>query len=42
VKRVLLVVAATVLFVNTLVISTQTILDGGGGTTNCNGQVCKP
>lgn len=43
-KRVLLVLGAAVLFLNTLVIPTVVRADGGGGTgTNCGGgQICKP
>jgi hypothetical protein len=40
-KRMLLFVAAAILFVNTLVVPT-TILDGGAGGTNCDGKMCKP
>jgi hypothetical protein len=41
-KRVLLVLAAAVLFLNTLVIPTVAHADGGAGTTNCDGKICKP
>ncbi len=43
-KRVLLVLGAAVLFLNTLVIPTVVRADGSGGTTtNCGGnQLCKP
>jgi hypothetical protein len=41
-KRMLLVLAAAVLFVNTLVIPTVLRADGGGGTTNCGNTLCKP
>ena len=41
-KRVLLVLGAAVLFLNTLVMPTVVRADGGAGTTNCNGTVCKP
>jgi hypothetical protein len=43
VKRALLVVAAALMFLNTLVIPTVAHADGGTGTTNCGGStVCKP
>jgi hypothetical protein len=43
VKRMLLVVAAALMFVNTLVIPTVLHADGGVGTTNCGGNsICKP
>src|SRR5579864_1289074 len=44
VKRVLLVLGAAVLFLNTLVVPTVVRADGGGGTsTNCGGNtICKP
>jgi hypothetical protein len=43
VKRVLLVLAAAVLFLNTLVIPTVAHADGGGsGGTNCGQTLCKP
>lgn len=41
-KHVLLVVAAAVLFVNTLVIPTAAKTDGGGNGTNCGQVMCKP
>lgn len=43
-KRVLLVLGAAVLFLNTLVIPTVVRADGGGGSgTNCGGNsICKP
>lgn len=44
-KKVLLVIAAAVLFVNTLVTPTLVRADGnGGGSGTCgsNGTVCKP
>lgn len=43
-KRVLLVLGAVVLFVNTLVVPTVVKADGnGGGNTNCGtGLICKP
>lgn len=41
-KRVLLVLAAAILFVNTLVIPTAVKADGGVGTTNCGKTLCKP
>lgn len=43
VKRALLVVAAALMFLNTLVIPTVVNADGGSGTTNCGGNtLCKP
>jgi hypothetical protein len=41
VKRVLLVLAAAVLFLNTLVVPTIAHADGVGGTS-CGGKMCKP
>lgn len=41
-KRVLLVLGAAVLFVNTLVIPTAVRADGGAGSTNCGKTLCKP
>lgn len=42
-KRVLLVLGAVVLFINTLVIPTVVKADGGGGNgTNCGNTICKP
>jgi hypothetical protein len=43
-KRILLVLGAVVLFLNTLVIPTVVRADGGGGGTSCgsNGSTCKP
>lgn len=43
-KRVLLVLGAAVLFLNTLVVPTVVRADGGGGSnTNCGGStICKP
>ena len=41
-KRSLLMLAAAVLFLNTLVIPTFARADGGAGSTNCGGSVCKP
>jgi hypothetical protein len=40
-KRMLLVLAAAVLFLNTVVIPTVAHADGVG-STNCNGKMCKP
>ena len=40
-KRVLLVLAAAVLFLNTLVVPTVAHADGVGGTS-CGGTICKP
>jgi hypothetical protein len=44
VKRVLLVVAAALMFLNTLVIPTVAHADGGAGGTSCGGGsgMCKP
>jgi hypothetical protein len=44
VKRVLFVIAAAILFVNTLVTPTVVRADGTGGGTSCgsNGTICKP
>jgi hypothetical protein len=43
VKRALLVVAAALMFLNTLVIPTVAHADGGGAGTNCGGTgLCKP
>ncbi|HTS34986.1 MAG TPA: hypothetical protein VMH04_04895 [Candidatus Solibacter sp.] len=41
-KRLLLVLGAALLFVNTLVIPTVVHADGGGTSTNCDGKMCKP
>lgn len=40
-KRVLLVLAAAVLFLNTVVLPTTAHADGTG-STSCNGKMCKP
>jgi hypothetical protein len=42
VKRVLLVVGAAILFLNTLVVPTLVHADGGAGSTNCGNTLCKP
>jgi len=45
VKRMLLVVAAAVLFLNTLAVPTVAHADGGGGGAGCGGSTtgnCKP
>jgi hypothetical protein len=42
VKRTLLMLAAAVLFVNTLVIPTVARADGGAGSTSCGTKLCKP
>jgi hypothetical protein len=44
VKRTLLIVAAAVLFLNTLVVPTLVHADGGSGGGNCSGStgLCKP
>jgi hypothetical protein len=41
-KRILLILGAAVLFVNTLVVPTQVKADGGPGTANCGTTLCKP
>ena len=41
-KRVLLVLGAAILFVNTLVIPTALRADGGTGSTSCGTKLCKP
>jgi len=42
-KRLLLIVAATLMLLNTLAISNLAHADGGAGGTNCGGNsVCKP
>jgi hypothetical protein len=42
-KRILLILGAAVLFVNTLVIPTAVKADGGGsGGTGCGPVLCKP
>ena len=41
-KRMLLVLGAAVLFLSTLVVPTAVRADGGAGTTNCGGGICKP
>ncbi len=42
-KRALLVVAAALMFLNTLVIPTLVHADGGAGGTSCGGNtMCKP
>ena len=42
-KRILLILGAAVLFVNTLVIPTAVKADGGGsGGTSCGMTLCKP
>jgi hypothetical protein len=38
----LLVVAAAILFVNTLVTPTAVKADGGAGNTSCGNTICKP
>jgi hypothetical protein len=42
VKRMLIVLGAAILFINTLVIPTTLRADGGTGTTNCGAKLCKP
>jgi hypothetical protein len=42
VKRALMVLAAAVLFLNTLVIPTVAHADGGGAGAGCGGTMCKP
>lgn len=41
-KRVLLMLGAAILFVNTLVIPTAVMADGGTGSTSCGAKLCKP
>jgi hypothetical protein len=41
-KRILIVLGAAVLFINTLVIPTALRADGGGTTTGCGAKLCKP
>lgn len=41
-KRTLLVLAAALLFLNTLVIPVAAYADGGAGGTSCGGKMCKP
>ena len=41
-KRLLIVLGAAILFVNTLVIPTAVRADGGAGGTNCGKTLCKP
>jgi hypothetical protein len=42
VKRILLVVAAALMILNTLAIPTVAHADGGAGSTSCGGGMCKP
>jgi hypothetical protein len=42
VNRILLILAAAILFVNTLVIPTVVHADGTPTTTNCGNTLCKP
>jgi hypothetical protein len=42
VKRILLVVAAAVMFLNTLMVPTVARADGNPTGTNCGGGMCKP
>jgi hypothetical protein len=43
VKRILLVIAAALMLLNTLVIPAVVHADGGGAGTNCGGNMlCKP
>ncbi len=42
-KRTLLAVAATIIFLSTLVVPTVARADGGAGSTSCGGNsMCKP
>ena len=41
-KRVLFVLAAAILLINTTVVPTVARADGGAGSTSCNGKMCKP
>jgi hypothetical protein len=42
VKRMLLVLGAALLFLNTLVVPTVVRADGGSTSTNCGKILCKP
>jgi len=42
VKRMLLILGAALLFLNTLVVPTVVRADGGAGSTNCGKTLCKP
>jgi hypothetical protein len=42
VKRMLLVVAVALMFINTLVVPTVAHADGVGSGGNCGGALCKP
>jgi hypothetical protein len=42
VKRMLMIVAATVIFLSTLVVPTVVLADGGGTGTGCGQTLCKP
>jgi hypothetical protein len=42
VKRLLLVLGAAILFLNTLVVPTVVRADGGATTTGCGNSMCKP
>jgi hypothetical protein len=41
-KRMLLVLATAMLFLNSFVVPTVVRADGGGTGTNCGGRLCKP
>lgn len=41
-KRLLLVLGAAILFLNTLVVPTVVRADGGATTTGCGNSMCKP
>ncbi len=41
-KRIVLVVAAAVLFASTFVVPTVVRADGGATGTSCGGHMCKP
>jgi hypothetical protein len=41
-KRTLLILAASVLFLNTFIVTAVARVDGGVGGTNCGKTLCKP
>jgi hypothetical protein len=41
-KRMLIVLGAAVLFLNTIVVPTTAKADGGSTGTNCGAKLCKP
>jgi hypothetical protein len=42
VKRMLIAIAAAVIFLSTLVVPTVVRADGGGNGTGCGATICKP